>query len=540
MSPPTNGGHAGQERPRSTFHPCLWDDFFLTYRPPLSAQKPQMQERAGVLTEQVRTLIKDTNAIPKILDLTISLERLGLEYHYEDEISQLLDVVFNSDYDDDNLHLVSLRFYILRKNGYDVASDVFNKFQDKEGNFINFDTKSMLSLYNAAHVGTHEDEVLDKAISFSKRYLMGVLEHLESPMAHEVSASLVTPLFKRVGILEARSYIPNYAKETTRNEAIFELAKLKFNLLQLQFCDELKEVTIWWKELYGRSNLSFVRHRVVETYFWMNGACYKPQYSHSRIILAKITYFITILDDIFDTYGSTTESIQLQQAINRWDESEVDRLPEYLKAFYLYILETFSSFEDELGHDKSYRVFYLRELLKQLVQTYAEELRWRDENYVPKTLGEHLEVSSTSIGAFLIACAAYTGMDDITTEETFKWVLGHPQLIKSLGIFVRLSNDIVSNERERAGHQCASTVQCYMKEHGATMYDACQQIKELAGDSWKDMLVHSLAVKNQPKVVPRTILYLAKTVHNMYKHNDGYTTSETIKDEIRLLFVEPI
>ena len=72
------------------------------------------------------------------------------------------------------------------------------------------------------------------------------------------------------------------------------------------------------------------------------------------------------------------------------------------------------------------------------------------------------------------------------------------------------------------------------------MHDACQQIKELAEDSWKDMLQHSFATTNQPMVVPRTILNLAKTAGNMYKHNDAYTTSDTIKDAIRLIFVEPI
>lgn len=81
-----------------------------------------MQERAEVLREQVRAIIRDSNEIPKILDLIITLERLGLDYSYENEINKLLNVVSISDYDDGNLHLVSLRFYLLRKNGYDVSS----------------------------------------------------------------------------------------------------------------------------------------------------------------------------------------------------------------------------------------------------------------------------------------------------------------------------------------------------------------------------------------------------------------------------------
>ncbi|CAM0912970.1 unnamed protein product [Alopecurus aequalis] len=532
------GACAGQEQ-TSTFHPSLWGDFFLTYQPPSSAQIPQMQKRTEDLREQVRVIIKSTNEMPKILDLIILLERLGLDYHYENEINQLLNVVYNSDYDDTNLHLVSLRFYLLRKNGYDVSSDVFQKFVHKDEFVSSVDRASTLSLYNAAYLRKHGEKVLDEAISLTKKRLMCELEHLEPSYAKEVCSALDTPLFRRVGILETRNYITSYEKEATRNEAILELAKLNFNLLQHLFSEELKEVTLWWKELYSRSNLSFVRDRIVEVYFWMNGACYKPQYSHSRIILTKITAFITILDDIFDTYGSTEESMKLQEAITRWDESAVDLLPNYMKDFYLYLLQTFSSFENELGHEKSYRVYYLKETLKELVQSYADEIKWRDEHYVPKTMSEHLNVSSTSIGPFLLACAAYVGMDE-ATEETFKWVLGNPQLIRSMGIFVRLSNDIVSTKREQAADHCASTVQCYMKEHGTTMDDACQQIKELIEDSWKDMVECSLAPTDQPMVVSQTILHFARTADNMYKYNDAYTTPETIKDAIRLLFAEPI
>lgn len=102
----------------------------------------------------------------------------------------------------------------------------------------------MLSLYNAAHLRFHGEEILDEAISFTRKRLLGVIEQLESPFAEEVSSALVTPLFKRVKILESRSYITYYGKEATRNEALLELAKLNFNLQQLNFCKELKEVTL--------------------------------------------------------------------------------------------------------------------------------------------------------------------------------------------------------------------------------------------------------------------------------------------------------
>ncbi|AQK40797.1 Alpha-humulene/(-)-(E)-beta-caryophyllene synthase [Zea mays] len=196
--------------------------------------------------------------------------------------------------------------------------------------------------------------MLDEAISFTTRCLQDRLEHLESPIAEEVSSALDTPLFRRVGTLEMKDYIPIYEKDAKQNKSILEFAKLNFNLLQLLYSSELKECTAWWKELCVESNLSFVRDRIVEVYFWMSGGCYDPQYSHSRIILTKIVAFITILDDTLDSLANSYESMQLAEAVERWDESAISLLPEYMKDFYMYLLKTFSSFENELGPDKSY------------------------------------------------------------------------------------------------------------------------------------------------------------------------------------------
>lgn len=46
----------------------------------------------------------------------------------------------------------------------------------------------------------------------------------------------------------------------------------------------------------------------------------------------------------------------------RCSEEAVGFIPEYMKDFYLYLLKTFDSFEDELGQNKGHRVFYLKEM----------------------------------------------------------------------------------------------------------------------------------------------------------------------------------
>ncbi|CAL5008193.1 unnamed protein product [Urochloa decumbens] len=533
---------SNSEEPRkyTKFHPSLWGDFFLTYQPPTTPQSASMKERAEMLREDVRNIVKGTKELPEILNLIITLQRLGLDSYYESEIDKLLHGVYKSDcHNDNDMNLVSLRFYLLRKNGYNVSSDVFLKFKTKDGNFVNADTRSLLSLYNASYLRTRDEKVLDEAISYTTCRLQDALPHLESPLAMEVSSFLDIPLFKKVGIIEARSYIPIYEKESTRNEAILEFAKLNFNIQQLVFCQELKECTMWWKDIHTKSKLSFVRDRIVELYFWMNNACYYPTCSLSRIVLTKTTAIITILDDIFDTYGTTEECMQIAEAIYRWDESAVSLLPEYAKGFYLCLLDTFTSFEDELGPEKSYRVFYLKERMKHLVRLYCNELKWRNEDYVP-SMSEHLQVTMETVGSVALTCAAFVGLGDIITREAFEWILSCPQFFKSFAIFVRLTNDLVTTQREQTGDHSPSSVHCYMKEHGTTMQDAFEKIKQLSEDSWKDMIQGSLMLEDQPKVVPRTVVDLSRTAVYMYKQCDTFTTSETLKEIIKLLFVEPI
>ena len=83
-----------------------------------------MRERTGVLREEVRKMIKSSDDVPEIVDLIITLQRLNLDYHYEDDINDKLLVVYNSNYDGGNLDLVSRRFYLLRKCGYHGESFV--------------------------------------------------------------------------------------------------------------------------------------------------------------------------------------------------------------------------------------------------------------------------------------------------------------------------------------------------------------------------------------------------------------------------------
>ena len=77
--------------------------------------------------------------------------------------------------------------------------------------------------------------------------------------------------------------------------------------------------TRWWKDLVFSSKLPFVRDRAVELYLWIAAACFEPQYSYARRIQTKLLVLITVIDDIYDAYGTLEELELFTEAIDRYD-----------------------------------------------------------------------------------------------------------------------------------------------------------------------------------------------------------------------------
>lgn len=62
--------------------------------------------------------------LPPKLELVDTLQRLGLDYHYEEEIDDLLRGIRDADDEGCDLHTTALRFYLLRKQGYHVSPGI--------------------------------------------------------------------------------------------------------------------------------------------------------------------------------------------------------------------------------------------------------------------------------------------------------------------------------------------------------------------------------------------------------------------------------
>ena len=64
--------------------------------------------------------------------------------------------------------------------------------------------------------------------------------------------------------------------------------------------------------------LPFFRDRWLECYLFSLSTTYEPQYGYGREVLNKVNQMITVLDDMYDVYGTVEELELLTDAIDRF------------------------------------------------------------------------------------------------------------------------------------------------------------------------------------------------------------------------------
>ncbi|KAL9322536.1 hypothetical protein ACSQ67_010589 [Phaseolus vulgaris] len=138
---------------------------------PLTHKVPSQTNSTITSLEQLKirsqkVLLNSSDSL-RTLELIDTIQRLGIEHHFEEEINLQLGRVGDCNNAKD-LFATSLQFRLPRHN------DVFNNFLDKSGNFkesVTRDIWGMLSLYEASYFGAQGEEVLQHAMEFSMAHL---------------------------------------------------------------------------------------------------------------------------------------------------------------------------------------------------------------------------------------------------------------------------------------------------------------------------------------------------------------------------------
>ncbi|KAH7568073.1 hypothetical protein JRO89_XS07G0228200 [Xanthoceras sorbifolium] len=284
-------------------------DFDQTYGNQIQELKDKVKEMLTAPTNDPREKVCLIN----------SLYRLGISYHFEDDIDQQLSRIFETqlNYIDDHeydLYTTALLFRVFRMNGYKMSCDVFNKFKEGDGKFKKYltnDARGMLSLYEASYLRINGEDILDEALAFTKAHLNSLCEKSSPHLKTKIIKALKMPLNKRIPRQEAVEYISVYEEEESRDETLLLFAKLDFNRVQLLHQQEI-----------------------------------------SHLI--------------------------------RWDTSALDQLPDYLKTVYSALLNLFDDINVELTEEeRSYRVSYTKDTVKEMMRSYHVQEEWFNQNYVP-------------------------------------------------------------------------------------------------------------------------------------------------------------
>ncbi|ESW22318.2 hypothetical protein PHAVU_005G133101 [Phaseolus vulgaris] len=164
---------------------------------------------------------------------------------------------------------------------------------------------------------------------------------MDAKMAEQVRHVLEgLPYHRSCFRLMARQYINRYDKIEPYNLLLLELAKLDFNMEQSLYQNELKELSRWWLDIGLSRKLKFARDRLVELYIWSLAIIHEPQFAICHKELTKVGQLLTILDDVYDIYGTLDELELFTYAIERWNMNSINTLPDNLVLCFLAIYNT--------------------------------------------------------------------------------------------------------------------------------------------------------------------------------------------------------
>ncbi|KAF7034320.1 hypothetical protein CFC21_045353 [Triticum aestivum] len=531
----------------AAFAPSVWGDFFVTYVPPPTERSEEwIRERAEQLKRLVHRMffLEDGEAVvgvAKAVALVDTLERLGLDSLFRDDIAVAISHAHLAGeewpeyvgYDD--LHVAATRFRLLRQHGIWVSTAVLDKFRDGTGSFsasLSSDPRALLSLYHAAHMAVPGEATLDDAIAFARRHLETMNGELQSPVAEQVARALDHPLPRFTRLLETMRYLPEYAQEETHDGTLLELARLKSHIMRSIHLRELKALSLWWRDVYNAVNLKYCRDRMVEVYLWSCGMIPEEEHSRARLLFAKTFGIVSFLDDTFDVHATIEECHSLNEAFQRWDESAVSALPEYLCMLYIKTLSNFKEFEDLLEPQEKYRMSYAKKA----------EAQWTNDKYEP-SFEEHVELSGMSTGLPMLNLMALMGYDEtIATQEVFEWMsVPVPDTVRAGALIGRFLNDISSYKLGKNKKDMGSTVECYKLEKGSTGEEAVAAIAAMNEHMWRVLNQTYMEVDRALLPAAQLVVSIARTCEVIYLRGwDGYTFGSHAKDLVKALFLDPI
>jgi len=559
----TSNSVDGVQRRIANHHSNLWDDDFIqSLSTPYEA--PSYRERADKLIGEVKEMFESmgpNNDLLQRLSMVESVECLGIDGHFKNEIKSALDYVYSywnekgigcgRDSVVTDLNSTALALRTLRLHGYPVSSDVLEHFKDQKGRFAcssiqtEGEIRSLLNLFRASLVAFPNEKVMEEAEIFSTTYLKEAVQKIPvSSLSRQIEYNMEYGWHTNLPRLEARNYMGDMIHEMPymNVEKLLELAKLEFNIFHSLQERELKHLSRWWKDS-GFSQLTFVRHRHVEYYTLASCIDIDPKHSAFRLGFAKMCHLITVLDDIYDTFGTMDELKLFTAAIKRWDPSATEWLPEYMKRVYMVVYETVNEMAGEAkksqGRDT---INYARQAWEAYIDSYMKEAEWISSGCLP-TFEEYYENGKVSFGYQISVLQPILTLDVPLPHHILQEIIFPSRFNGLASGILRLKGDTRCYQADRARGEEASCISCYMNDNpGATEEVALNHINAMVNELMKEFNWELLKPDNNVPVSSKKHAFdITRAVHHGYKYRDGYSVANNeIKNLVITTVLEPV
>nr|AOG18236.1 diterpene synthase [Taiwania cryptomerioides] len=501
-----------------------------------------------------------------------TVERLGLERHFQTEIKQAMDYVFQYWSERGigsgreslvpDIDVTATGFRLLRMFGYAVSSEVLENIKGEAEELCKvFGNENMLSLSRCSQVNFPGENVMREIGAFAKDYLAKSLQSenfsqakaVKENLRQEVEYALFARWNRNMPRLMFRNHIvvfnPDdlwlgktlYQLPNASNDKYLELAKLDFNRIQAIHRSEIQHIKRWYKDC-NFPLLDFTRHREVVIYWTASAVMFEPQYTDCRLDYAKAGILSTITDDLYDTYATLHQAKLFNEAFERWDPLQIGHLPDNMKIVFMGLYDTLTDISERAREVQGRDVLpYLRQQWLHHLFSLTKESEWMERSYSP-SLNEYWEnaIVSVALGTTILTPIFSTG--EILPDHILEKLDFRAEFLKLVSQTGRLVNDVRTFQKERDRGELASFVQCYINEHpGCTEEEALNYMQGVNGDTLSKLNYHFLMRADIPKSY-RTLLFNTVRVKQLlYRNEDGFlNVAEDVEDFINKSLYEPL
>ncbi|WCJ20864.1 Terpene synthase 5 [Euphorbia peplus] len=522
----------------------VWGETFDSLVPLDSELESHFKEiEATKVNVRNMLLCYSTKELTEKIEFINLLCRLGISYHFLDEINEQLHCLFiilPKLLEDNNYELCTLAnlFRLLREYGYKMTCDVFKKFKDGNGEFkedIANDVKGMLCLYEACFLATHGEDILDEALAFTKKRLNFLAQNSSPHLLNHIRNTLMNPCHRTIERLNAFHYISFYEEDEFANRTLLKFAKLDYNGLQLLYRKELALLSRWWKNSNVGKNFPYARDRLVEAYMWAVGAVFEPQYSVSRMLLCKYVAVATLLDDFYDSYGTVDEIQLLTMALQSFSVDAIDELPDYMKFLCKLVFEITENVDNE---GCSCKATFSKEMIKELVIGLHKEAIWRKGTKAP-SFDDYMRNGKVTCGYDAFTSAFILGVENMGMKEIL-WIRDDPEIVVGAKLHARFLNDISGVRKDETRGEFPKAVDCYMIQYGMSQDEAVEAILKILESKWKKMNEDLLKSTAVPKILLKYTFNYTRSSIFLYQDIDLFTYGHNMMPIVLSLMINPL